>query len=66
MRRTLFVCAMTLTVLGLSSLSAEETMKYPTTRRVDQVDDYHKRKGMSVAEVERWLGPNLNYEPAQT
>jgi 5-methyltetrahydrofolate--homocysteine methyltransferase len=32
----------------------------------DQVDDYHKRKGMSVREVERWLGPNLNYEPAQT
>jgi 5-methyltetrahydrofolate--homocysteine methyltransferase len=32
----------------------------------DQVDDYRKRKGMSVAEVERWLGPNLNYDPAQT
>jgi 5-methyltetrahydrofolate--homocysteine methyltransferase len=32
----------------------------------DQVDDYHKRKGMSVTEVERWLGPNLNYDPAQT
>jgi 5-methyltetrahydrofolate--homocysteine methyltransferase len=30
----------------------------------DQVDDYHVRKGMSVAEVERWLGPNLNYDPA--
>ena len=30
----------------------------------DQVLDYHKRKGMSVAEVERWLGPNLNYDPA--
>jgi len=30
----------------------------------DQVADYHKRKGMSVAEVERWLGPNLNYDPA--
>jgi 5-methyltetrahydrofolate--homocysteine methyltransferase len=30
----------------------------------DQVVDYHKRKGMSVAEVERWLGPNLNYDPA--
>jgi 5-methyltetrahydrofolate--homocysteine methyltransferase len=29
----------------------------------DQVLDYHQRKGMSVAEVERWLGPNLNYEP---
>ncbi len=27
----------------------------------DQVDDYHERKGMSVTEVERWLGPNLNY-----
>ena len=30
----------------------------------DQVIDYHTRKGMSVAEVERWLGPNLNYEAA--
>jgi 5-methyltetrahydrofolate--homocysteine methyltransferase len=30
----------------------------------DQVADYHQRKGMSVAEVERWLGPNLNYDPA--
>ncbi len=31
----------------------------------DQVADYSKRKGMSVAEVERWLGPNLNYDPAE-
>jgi 5-methyltetrahydrofolate--homocysteine methyltransferase len=30
----------------------------------DQVDDYHKRKRMSIAEVERWLGPNLNYDPS--
>ena len=29
----------------------------------DQVQDYVRRKGMSVKEVERWLGPNLNYEP---
>jgi 5-methyltetrahydrofolate--homocysteine methyltransferase len=29
----------------------------------DQVADYHRRKGMSVAEVERWLGQNLNYDP---
>ena len=28
----------------------------------DQVEDYARRKGMSVAEVERWLGPILNYE----
>jgi len=31
----------------------------------DQVADYHERKGMSVAEVERWLGQSLNYEPAE-
>ncbi|HEY0308816.1 MAG TPA: methionine synthase [Acidobacteriaceae bacterium] len=31
----------------------------------DQVVDYHERKGMSVSEVERWLGPNLNYEAAE-
>jgi 5-methyltetrahydrofolate--homocysteine methyltransferase len=30
----------------------------------DQVADYAKRKGMSVAEVERWLGPSLGYDPA--
>src|ERR1700760_3519362 len=31
----------------------------------DQVADYHERKGMSVAEVERWLGQNLNYDTAE-
>jgi 5-methyltetrahydrofolate--homocysteine methyltransferase len=30
----------------------------------DQVVDYHERKGMSLEAVERWLGPNLNYDPA--
>jgi 5-methyltetrahydrofolate--homocysteine methyltransferase len=29
----------------------------------DQVADYAERKAMSVAEVERWLGQNLNYDP---
>jgi 5-methyltetrahydrofolate--homocysteine methyltransferase len=29
----------------------------------DQVKDYARRKAMSVNEVERWLGPNLNYDP---
>ena len=29
----------------------------------DQVEDYASRKAMPVAEVERWLGPILNYEP---
>jgi 5-methyltetrahydrofolate--homocysteine methyltransferase len=31
----------------------------------DQVADYGARKGMAVAEVERWLGPNLNYDPSR-
>ena len=29
----------------------------------DQVEDYATRKDMAVAEVERWLGPVLNYAP---
>ncbi|WP_302053583.1 methionine synthase [Nocardioides panacis] len=29
----------------------------------DQVEDYAARKGMSLAEAERWLSPNLGYEP---
>jgi 5-methyltetrahydrofolate--homocysteine methyltransferase len=27
----------------------------------DQVEDYAKRKGISIEEAERWLGPNLSY-----
>jgi len=29
----------------------------------DQVESYAARKGMSVADVERWLSPNLGYDP---
>jgi 5-methyltetrahydrofolate--homocysteine methyltransferase len=29
----------------------------------DQVEDYAKRKGWSLAEGERWLAPILNYNP---
>jgi 5-methyltetrahydrofolate--homocysteine methyltransferase len=29
----------------------------------DQVQEYSRRKGMDVRTVERWLQPNLNYEP---
>ena len=31
----------------------------------DQVIDYHVRKGMPLEEVEKWLGPYLNYNPAE-
>jgi 5-methyltetrahydrofolate--homocysteine methyltransferase len=29
----------------------------------DQVEDYAKRKGMDLAIMERWLAPNLGYDP---
>ena len=32
----------------------------------DQMLDYHLRKGMTLQEVERWLGPWLNYDPAKS
>jgi 5-methyltetrahydrofolate--homocysteine methyltransferase len=32
----------------------------------DQLLDYHLRKGMTLQEVERWLGPWLNYDPAKS
>jgi 5-methyltetrahydrofolate--homocysteine methyltransferase len=32
----------------------------------DQVEDYARRKGWSVAEAERWLMPILNYDPLAT
>ncbi|HEX4309927.1 MAG TPA: methionine synthase [Acidobacteriaceae bacterium] len=45
---------------------AHPESRYFTVGKIDrdQVADYHERKGMSLAEVERWLGPNLNYDPA--
>jgi 5-methyltetrahydrofolate--homocysteine methyltransferase len=39
--------------------------RYFAVGRIDkgQVQDYARRKEMSVEEVERWLGPSLSYEP---
>jgi 5-methyltetrahydrofolate--homocysteine methyltransferase len=31
----------------------------------DQVEDYARRKGWTLAEAERWLAPVLNYEPGR-
>jgi 5-methyltetrahydrofolate--homocysteine methyltransferase len=43
---------------------AHPAARYFTVGKVgrDQVESYAGRKGMSVTEVERWLGPNLGYE----
>ncbi len=40
--------------------------KYFAIQRIglDQVEDYAKRKGMELAEVERWLRPVLTYDPS--
>jgi len=32
----------------------------------DQAADYAKRKGVSLEVVERWLAPNLGYDPANS
>jgi 5-methyltetrahydrofolate--homocysteine methyltransferase len=44
---------------------AHPESRYFTVGRLgrDQIEDYAGRRGMSVAEVERWLKPNLAYEP---
>jgi 5-methyltetrahydrofolate--homocysteine methyltransferase len=31
----------------------------------DQVEDYAKRKNMPLHVVEKWLQPNLGYEPSE-
>jgi 5-methyltetrahydrofolate--homocysteine methyltransferase len=31
----------------------------------DQAEDYARRKRMPLTEVERWLAPNLGYEPVR-
>ncbi len=46
---------------------AHPRAKYFTVGRLgeDQVAAYAKRKGQSIEQVERWLTPNLSYEPAR-
>jgi 5-methyltetrahydrofolate--homocysteine methyltransferase len=45
---------------------AHPSSRYFTVGRIgrDQAEDYARRRGMSLAEVERWLRPNLAYEPS--
>jgi 5-methyltetrahydrofolate--homocysteine methyltransferase len=31
----------------------------------DQIESFAKRKGMTIDEAERWLAPNLGYDPAK-
>jgi 5-methyltetrahydrofolate--homocysteine methyltransferase len=44
---------------------AHPSSRYFTVGRVgrDQVEEYARRRGLDLAEVERWLRPNLDYDP---
>jgi 5-methyltetrahydrofolate--homocysteine methyltransferase len=46
-------------------LFAHPDSRYFSVGRIgkDQVADYARRRGMELPEVERWLRPNLAYEP---
>jgi 5-methyltetrahydrofolate--homocysteine methyltransferase len=46
-------------------LFAHPSSRYFTVGRIgrDQTEDYAARRGMDLAEVERWLRPNLAYDP---
>jgi 5-methyltetrahydrofolate--homocysteine methyltransferase len=43
---------------------ANECARYFSLGKIgqDQIIDYAERKGMHVAEVERWMGPYLSYK----
>jgi 5-methyltetrahydrofolate--homocysteine methyltransferase len=45
---------------------AHPAARYFTLGKIgrDQVADYAARKGMTLGEAERWLSPNLGYEPS--
>ncbi|WP_344907927.1 vitamin B12 dependent-methionine synthase activation domain-containing protein [Streptosporangium longisporum] len=46
-------------------LFAHPASRYFTVGRIgrDQVEDYARRRNMKLSEIERWLRPNLAYEP---
>jgi 5-methyltetrahydrofolate--homocysteine methyltransferase len=57
-------CAMTPTAAVSGYYFWHPEARYFGVGRIgrDQVEDYARRKGMTVEEAERWLAPNLGYE----
>ncbi|HEV2217281.1 MAG TPA: methionine synthase [Candidatus Dormibacteraeota bacterium] len=57
-------CAMTPTAAVAGLYFAHPQSRYFMVGKIgrDQVADYARRKGMTVAEAERWLRPNLSYD----
>ena len=58
-------CAMTPVASVAGLYFAHPEARYFGVGRIDrdQVEDYARRKDMALAEAERWLAPNLAYEP---
>ncbi|UCE85133.1 MAG: methionine synthase, partial [Deltaproteobacteria bacterium] len=58
-------CAMSPAASVSGLYFAHPQARYFTVGRVgrDQVEDYARRRGMEVADVERWLAPQLAYDP---
>ena len=58
-------CAMTPAASVSGLLFAHPSSRYFTVGRIgrDQAEDYARRCGISLTEAERWLRPNLAYEP---
>ena len=60
-------CAMTPAASVSGLYLAHPESRYFAVDRItrDQVEAYAARKGMPVSEIEKWLAPNLGYEPGQ-
>jgi 5-methyltetrahydrofolate--homocysteine methyltransferase len=58
-------CAMLPAASVSGLLFAHPASRYFTVGRIgkDQARDYARRRGLALAEVERWLRPNLSYDP---
>jgi 5-methyltetrahydrofolate--homocysteine methyltransferase len=58
-------CAMTPAASVSGLLFAHPGARYFTVGRIgrDQAADYARRQGVSLREAERWLRPNLSYDP---
>jgi len=58
-------CAMTAAASVSGLYFAHPDARYFNVGRIgkDQVEDYARRHGESVTEAERWLRPNLSYDP---
>jgi 5-methyltetrahydrofolate--homocysteine methyltransferase len=58
-------CMMTPAASVCGLIFSHPESRYFAVQKVtrDQVEDYARRKGMRLGDIERWLAPNLAYDP---